>query len=350
MENIHRILPSCLDRNGGFRQTCDVTYRCKETFESKNSGVRLGMNNRSTENKRSILVLGGTGHYGQQIVKSLYRLGSTPRVLTRNPAAARTILNDSAVIFEGDLTDVASLEAALNGIDAVVIAVSAMTPKTARNMRLIEIDGVLNVLRMLEVRGILRVVYLSAYDLHDETIERLGIEKLSLAKRTVEAALIASSLNWTVLGCPPTMALFTEFLKGNRLMAPGGLSSFMPTVSPVDLGEIAARAALRDDLGNKRFRVCAAEPMNADKAAAALSKLLGKPIAVRKIPLGVVNVGTAVLGLFNPFFRYIYMGLKVFNNFPKDFIDRIPEDNRLLQETFGVTFRTFEEEMKSRLG
>ena len=306
------------------------------------------LNRLNTE--RRVLVLGGTGHYGREIVRALGSLGSRPRVLSRNPGTAAGALDSGAEIVAGDITDEASLEKALDGMGAVVIAVSAMSRKTARQLRRIEIDGVLNVLRLLEARRISRVVFLSAYDLHDDTIARLKIARLSVAKQTVEAALASSSLNWTVLGCPPTMGLFTEFLKGDRLIAPGGLASPMPTISPLDVGEIAARAALRTDLSGRRFHLCAAEPVSADIAAKILSEILERPISVRAIPMGAMNVGTAVLGLFNPFFRLLYLGLKVFNNFPPSLIDAIPQDSKRLQETFGVPLRTFREEMTARLG
>ncbi len=56
-------------------------------------------------NKAPTLVLGGTGHYGRHIVRSLLEKGQPVRVLTRNAANAREVLGDRAEIVEGDILE-----------------------------------------------------------------------------------------------------------------------------------------------------------------------------------------------------------------------------------------------------
>ncbi|MBU0704677.1 MAG: NAD(P)H-binding protein, partial [Chloroflexi bacterium] len=58
----------------------------------------------SEKTSAPILVLGGTGHYGKNIVKSLLAKGQPVRVLSRNAADAREVLGDEAEIVEGDIT------------------------------------------------------------------------------------------------------------------------------------------------------------------------------------------------------------------------------------------------------
>lgn len=47
------------------------------------------------------LVLGGTGHYGRQIVRSLLKRGAVVRLLSRSRARAREILGDGVDIGQG---------------------------------------------------------------------------------------------------------------------------------------------------------------------------------------------------------------------------------------------------------
>lgn len=68
-----------------------------------------------------LLVLGGTGGIGRLVVARLAELGVRARVLTRNPDMARRTLPQGTEVFAGDLTDPASIAAALEGIDAVVM-------------------------------------------------------------------------------------------------------------------------------------------------------------------------------------------------------------------------------------
>jgi len=93
-----------------------------------------------------VLVAGGTGHYGQHIVRSLAQRGAAVRVLSRRAASARDLLGAAPEIVEGDITSAAARRAALHSMDALVIAISAMAPGLVRQTQAIEEDAVLALL------------------------------------------------------------------------------------------------------------------------------------------------------------------------------------------------------------
>src|SRR5713101_2113693 len=64
-----------------------------------------------------ILVTGATGTVGSETVKQLAPLGVKVRALARNPGKAKGMLGSGVEIAVGDLSDPASLEAALRGIE-----------------------------------------------------------------------------------------------------------------------------------------------------------------------------------------------------------------------------------------
>jgi uncharacterized protein YbjT (DUF2867 family) len=68
-----------------------------------------------------VLVMGATGSIGRLVVARLLALGDQPRALTRDVERARRVLDAGVDISAGDLTDPASVRAALNGIAAVVL-------------------------------------------------------------------------------------------------------------------------------------------------------------------------------------------------------------------------------------
>jgi uncharacterized protein YbjT (DUF2867 family) len=67
-----------------------------------------------------ILVTGGTGKVGRELVQVLLRRGQSVRVLTRNKEAK---LPDGAEVAIGDLLDPDSGRSALNGVDKLFLLV-----------------------------------------------------------------------------------------------------------------------------------------------------------------------------------------------------------------------------------
>ena len=67
-----------------------------------------------------ILVTGGTGRVGRQVVAELRRRGAAFRVLSRDPARAREVLGDVDVV-EGDLDQPDSLDRATAGVERVFL-------------------------------------------------------------------------------------------------------------------------------------------------------------------------------------------------------------------------------------
>lgn len=294
-----------------------------------------------------ILVLGGTGHYGRHIVKSLQEKGQQVRVLTRNAANARRILGDEAEIVEGDITSRESVVEALEGVKAVVISVSAFTPKLIRKLELIERDSVLMVLEEAQNAGISRIVYLSGYALRRGLVEELDLA-FGRIKLEIETALAQSDFSWTVLGEAPSMEVFFAMIRGEKMIVPGGGPPALPTVSPVDTGEIAAQTALREDLGGKRIRVTGPEAISFPEASRRISAVTGKRLEFQKIPLFPLRVASLVTWPFNPYLRHLVGSARLMNRFPQDLAAQVSEDHRWLVDTFSHIPTTLEMETRRR--
>ncbi len=114
-----------------------------------------------------VVVFGGTGHYGRRIVASLVRRGAPVRVVTRNPEAARKVVGEAPAIVEGDIVSENAVAQAIEGARVLVSCVSAASSKLIRRRQQIERDGVLRMLAQAQVAGVARVVYLSAFEMHE---------------------------------------------------------------------------------------------------------------------------------------------------------------------------------------
>ncbi len=303
--------------------------------------------------RKPILVLGGTGHFGQHIVASLLAKGVPVRVLSRNAQRARGTLGPGPEIIEGDITSRQSVVEALEGTAAVVISVSAFAPGTIRRLREIEQDAVLAVLAEAERIGVSRVVYVSIYDVSQGAPEGVDLASAEI-KAQVEAALAGSSLNWTVLGAPPSMEIFFAMIRGGIMIVPGGGPPALPTVSPRDLGEIAAQAALRNDLSGKRFRVVGPEAMSFPQAAERIGKATGRRIRFFKVPLLLPRAARAVTHPMvsisdRVFFVNQMLGfVELLNRFPQSIAGEAAQAHALLLETFDYAPTTLEREARRR--
>ena len=245
-----------------------------------------------------IIVFGGTGHYGSKIVKSLLLKNVPVRVLSRFAQKAREILGDRVEIIEGDVTSQEVVAQSLKGTKAIVISLSAITPKLIKKMKQIERDAVLTIMKEAEKAKISRLVYLSGYDLRKDFLEKHKILQVGEIKLEIEKAINDSDFNWTILGCPPSFDLFFAFLRKNKMGFPGGGKNYLPTISSEDLGEIAAQAVIRDDLRGNRIKLTGPEALSIPEAARKISKITNteiKPFAIPLVIFKLISMITLIL-------------------------------------------------------
>jgi uncharacterized protein YbjT (DUF2867 family) len=299
---------------------------------------------------KKVCVFGGTGRYGRRVVASLLGLGARVRVPSRDAAAARGILGDAAEIAQGDVRDPDFVTRALEGVDAAVLALSAANARQIRQRTAIERDAVLGIIGAAMKAGPKRLVCFSGYAMQEAVLDTIGLRSFGAIMIEVEAALRASALDWTVLGCAPSYELFFSLFKGKAMLAPGGCAAPFPSVSEFDVGAIAAQAALRDDLGGQRFSLNGSEALTVPIAAERLGRALGRRIPLIKPPLAAIGAAAALISPFNPFPSFIYQSLKLLNSFPADLAALVPATHAKLQSTFDYKSMSLEDEIERRMG
>lgn len=295
------------------------------------------------------MVLGGTGHYGRHIVGSLRLRGETVRVLTRDPDRARAILGDEVELVPGDITREASIASLLEGASSAVIGVAAHNFRQIRQRLAIERDAVLRFLERAELEQVERVVYLSGYDVRREFAEPLGLLEFARPQLDVQEALARSSLNWTVLGCAPSMEIFFAMIRGRHMNVPGGGPPALPSISPRDVGTIVAQAVVRDDLGRLHIRMPGPEALSFPEAARRISAVWGRPIRFRRIPLAPIRAAALMSRPFFPFLSFLAMAIRLLNNFPQSVAAEVPADHARLRAAFQYEPVTLEEEARGRM-
>lgn len=296
---------------------------------------------------RTVLVVGGTGHYGRHIVHALLKRNIPTRVMTRNKEKAQQLLGKHSTIelFEGNILEKESVSKCLVGIDAIVISISAFNRKTIRKLRLIEQDAVLNLLQQASELKIKRIVYVSVYEKPSSEIKMLT----GKIKRKIEETLEKSSFNYTILGAPPSIDIFFSLIRGNKMRVPGGGPPALPNISPIDLGEIAAQAIIMTDLPQKRYRLTGPSAPSFSEAASRISKILGKEIQFKPIPLFPLKIAAKITGWLRPLIPYLAQLLPfiiLMNDFEANITLQVAKDYKILQETFDYTPHTLEDHAK----
>lgn len=147
-----------------------------------------------------ILVAGATGFLGSEICRQLRAQGKPVRALVRptaDPAKLDNLKQLGAELTFADLKERASLGAACQGVEAVITTVSTtFSRQPGDSIEATDRDGQLNLVAAARQAGVPRFVYTS----YSGTIDNVPNPcPLTVAKRTVEEAVKASGMAYTIL-------------------------------------------------------------------------------------------------------------------------------------------------------
>ena len=170
----------------------------------------------------AVLVTGGTGTLGRALVPLLVSAYDEVRVLSRRSAPR---LADGAAAWTGDVRTGAGVDAATEGVQAVIHAASS--PR--RDARETEEEGARHVAAAARRAGAhLLYVSIVGVDRHRFPYYR--------AKYAAEQVVAGSGADWTVLRATQFHELIDQFLSGRAFVRTRHLA-----FQPVDVGEVAAR-------------------------------------------------------------------------------------------------------------
>jgi uncharacterized protein YbjT (DUF2867 family) len=174
----------------------------------------------------NILVTGGTGALGRNVVKQLLERGHKTRVLSRKPG-------DGDGWVQGDLATGAGLENAVVGTDAIVHAGSATTQLT--RLHATDVVGTRRLLAMAREAGVGHVVYISI----------VGIDGIAYpyyrAKLAAEGVMRENIVPWSILRATQFHTLMEFFLGGFSKLPRLTVLPFKWQFQPVDTNDVATR-------------------------------------------------------------------------------------------------------------
>lgn len=213
-----------------------------------------------------VLVLGGTGTVGSQVVAELVARKAEVRVLTRNADKAAA-LPPGARAVTGDLLDPATVRSAFQGMDGVFLLNSVST--TESHEGLMAVNGA-------RLSGVKRLVYMSVQGADDAPyLPHFG------SKVGVETAVKASPFEWTILR--PNNFYQNDSWFRDALLQYGVYPQPLGDagVSRVDVRDIAEAAAIALTTGEYAgltYNLVGPDPLTGKKTAEIWSRALDRPI------------------------------------------------------------------------
>ncbi len=253
-----------------------------------------------------ILLTGGTGFVGSEILGRLIKAGHTVRVLVRpdSPAGAG-VLTQEAEVAPGDVLD-SDLEKHLEGVDCVVHLVGIIrdNPSKGVTFQKLHTDATRNVLRAMQAAGVKRLVHMSALG------AGVGETPYFKTKHEAELAVRDSGLEWTVFKPSVIYGPGDEFV--NMLAKQARLLPVVPVIGdgeyrlqPAPVSTVAegfVKACTMPETIGKVFEVGGPEELSYNTLLDTIGEVLGKG-KTRKVhlPLGLMMPVIKLMERFQAF-------------------------------------------------
>ena len=213
----------------------------------------------------NILVVGGTGTVGSEVVRQLKARNESVSVLTRSPEHASKLPPGVSGVI-GDLLDPSTL-GVFAGFEAVFLLNPVSTTET--------FEGILGVNGARDAK-VKRIVYLSVHNLDKAShLPHFG------GKIGIEAAVRDSGMQYTIVR--PNNFYQNDAWMKEAIMSygvyPQPLGSIgLSRVDVRDIAEVSVLALTSDAHNGKIYNLVGPDPVTGESTAADWSRALGKPI------------------------------------------------------------------------
>ena len=133
--------------------------------------------------KYIVTVFGGSGFIGRHLIRRLVAKGAIIRVVVRDPEAAKYLMTmgnvGQVVPFAANVREERSLEAAVNGAQAVVNLVGVLSEWGKQDFQNIHTQGAANVAKAAATAGVQNLVHISAIGANAGSASRYAQTKIA---------------------------------------------------------------------------------------------------------------------------------------------------------------------------
>ncbi len=245
-----------------------------------------------------ILVTGGTGFVGPHVVHALRARDLPVRVLVRDLRHGAQARAWGAELVQGDVTDAASLAAAVEGVDAVVHLV-AIIKGSESDFERVMAQGTRNVVAAAKQAGVRRFVLASALGLDERTKDAVPY---FAAKWEMERAVKESGLEYVIFrpsfifgkdgGVLPTFIRLARFAPVTPIVGPG--TQRLQPIWVEDVAEYYALAIDHPGAANRTFEIGGPDAPTWNEFWDRVKRVLGSRRPSLHVPFGLMRMQAAL--------------------------------------------------------
>src|SRR5438552_3720008 len=264
-----------------------------------------------------VLVTGGAGFIGSNLVRALLERGDEVRVLDNFSTGSRGNLTGLAVeIVEGELRSYERVHNAVRGTEVVYhLGALGSVPRSVQDpltSNAVNVEGTLNVLLAARDEGVRRVVFSSSSSVYGSTgtlprteemapdpISPYGVAKLAAERYCISAVRVYERFETVVLRYfnvfgprqsphsqyAAVVPLFiTAIAAGEPVTVYGDGEQLRDFTYVANVVDATLRAADAADASGRIFNVAAGSPASVNTVAETIGAILGKPVEKRHEP------------------------------------------------------------------
>jgi uncharacterized protein YbjT (DUF2867 family) len=242
-----------------------------------------------------VLVTGGTGFVGPKIVRALREQGHDVRALVRSPARASQLAGWGAELVTGDVTDRASLRAAVEGCTHVVHLVAILKGSESEFHRVMT-QGTTDLIAAAKDAGVQRFVLMSAIGTSEESKDTIPY---FASKWAMEQAIVRSGLEYTIFRPSfvfgPGGGALQTFIKQVRYspvvtVIGNGLQRSQP-IYVEDVAQYFAAGVDHPQAANRTFEIGGPDVVTWNELYLKIAKVLGKRRRLAHVPSSIARLG-----------------------------------------------------------
>ncbi|CAN5312280.1 hypothetical protein BH24ACT19_BH24ACT19_18580 [soil metagenome] len=247
-----------------------------------------------------ILIAGGTGTLGTQVVRLLTARGLEVRILTREPARARHLQDDLVEIVPGDVRDLRAVERAAVGARTVISAIQGLTGTGGYNPQTVDRQGNSNLIQAAQTGAAEHFILVSVQGAApDHPME------LARMKYLAEQELKASGLAWTIIRASAFMETWAALI-GEPLLKTGKTRIFGRGNNPInfvsahDVARFVELAVIDPAMQGELVEVGGPENFSMRQVAQTFETTTGKVGRKSHVPLPMMRLMSVLMRPVKP--------------------------------------------------
>jgi len=273
----------------------------------------------------SLLIIGGTGTLGRQMVLQALMKGYPVRCMVRNFRKANFLKEWGVELVYGDLTKPETLPPCFKGITAVIDA-STSRPDEFESLKNVDWDGKIAMIEAAKAANIQRFIFFSAQNV--EQFENIPLMKL---KYGIEKKLEESNVPYTIFR-------LTGFYQGlieqyaipileNLPIWVTNENTYIAYMDTQDIAKFTIRALQIPQTTNQTFFLSGLKGWVSSEIITLCEQLAGQTARVQRVPL-------IVLKLISNFFGFFEWGQNISDRLA--FVEILNTENNFSKSTFDL--------------